>query len=510
MHLISCICIETQSPTFARESFRMLKPDIRPPSGVLSSAEEVSTGNATVLATILRTFRPFGFARLWSGSGATLSTNQKIFRAALVVGFFSLFARLASTAKELVVAQRFGRGDALDAFLIAFLMPSFVVNLVAGSFNGALIPTFIHVRETEGKEAAQRLFSSAMVLSLVLLSGLSMLLGVLAPYYLPFLGSGFDGAKLMLTRRILYVLLPYVVGSALVTTWSAVLNAGERFALPAFTPILTPLAIVAFLYAGGKDWGIFSLAVGTVAGQGIEATLLARQLKTNGMRLKPSWYGIDPHVRRVAVQCGPLLAGSVISGGINFVDQTMATMLAPGSVSALNYATRVTSVALGIGSLALSRAVLPYFSQMVANQEWSACRHTLKTYSRLIVLVTVPITLVLLFFSGPLVRFLFERGAFTSTDTNIVSGVLTFYSIQIPFCVLGILLVSVLYSLKRTDILLYAGLLNFALNIVLNLIFMRFMGLPGIALSTSVVTLVSLLFAGFFVLKILNQNEQHQ
>jgi len=482
----------------------MLTPNGRHPLGAPAPAEKVITADPTLLEMIWRPVQSFPGAG--QQSRVSLSTNQKIFRAALVVAFFSLIAKFASTAKELVVADRFGRSDVLDAFLIALLVPSFVVNLVAGSFNGALIPTFISVRDIQGKEAAQRLFSSVMVGNLVLLSGLSLLLGALAPHYLPLLGSGFDTAKLLLTRKILYILLPYVVLSALVTTWSAVLNAGERFRLPAVTPILTPIAIVFCLFVGGKPWGVFALAVGTVIGQGTEAALLARALRKTGLRLKPRWHGVDPYVRQVAMQCGPLLAGSVISGGINFVDQAMATMLAPGSVSALNYANRVTSMALGIGTLALSKAVLPYFSQMVAKQDWSACRHTLKTYIRLIALVTVPVTLGLLLFSKPLVRALFERGSFTAVDTNVVSPVLAFYSLQVPFCVLGALLVNVLFSLKRTDILLYAGFINFILNILLNLVFMKFMGLPGIALSTSVVTLASLLFVGYFVLRIMNEN----
>jgi putative peptidoglycan lipid II flippase len=90
---------------------------------------------------------------------ASLTPGRKIFNAAISVAVCSGIAALGSTAKELVVARWFGRGDALDAFLIAFLLPSFLVNLVAGSFNAATIPTFIQVRDKQEKEAAQRLFA---------------------------------------------------------------------------------------------------------------------------------------------------------------------------------------------------------------------------------------------------------------------------------------------------------------------------------------------------------------
>ncbi len=139
-----------------------------------------------------------------------LTANRKIFQAAAVVALFSSIVLLGSVAKELVVAKWFGRGDALDAFVIAFLLPSFLANLVAGSVNSALIPAFVQVREREGKEATQRLFSSVMVSTLGLLVGVSILVGLLAPYCLPLLGSGFSAGKLALTRQLRYVLLPFV------------------------------------------------------------------------------------------------------------------------------------------------------------------------------------------------------------------------------------------------------------------------------------------------------------
>src|SRR2546428_6089267 len=130
-----------------------------------------------------------------------LSTNRKIFRAAVVVGTFTVVAKVGATAKELVVARWFGRGDVLDAFLIAFLLPSFFVNLVAGAFHFALIPTFIQVRETEGRGAAQRLFLRVPAPSLGILAGPPLLLGPSAPSFLRLFGSGFNSCQLAVNTR---------------------------------------------------------------------------------------------------------------------------------------------------------------------------------------------------------------------------------------------------------------------------------------------------------------------
>jgi len=422
---------------------------------------------------------------------ASLTPGRKIFNATVSVATCSALVGFAATAKELVVARWFGRGDALDAFLIAFLLPSFLVNLVAGSFNAAMIPTFVEVREKEGKEAAQRLFSGVMVVSLGLLVGVSVLVGILAPYFLPLLGSGFNPAKLMLTRRLLYGLLPFIALSGLAVAWSAILNAGEYFGLPAISAILTPLSIMAFLLLLGKAWGIFTLAVGTVVGVALQAALLGWLLRARGVRLEPRWYGWDPSLRKVIGQYAPMLAGALMMGSTELVNQSMAAMLEPGSVAALNYARKVVTLFIVVGATPLGTAALPYFSQMVATRDWSGCRHTLKTYSRSIVLVTVPLTLGLVVFSHPLIRILFQRGAFTAADTKIVSRVQAFLSLQIPFYILAQLGVRFISALKRNSVLMVIAGVNLVVNVIFNLILMRYEGVAGIALSTSLVYLVS-------------------
>src|SRR5215831_3744065 len=112
------------------------------------------------------------------------STNRKIFRAAVLVGTLTLLVKFGATLKELIVARWFGRSDALDAFLIAFLLPSFLLGLIMSALESALMPAFIRTSQQQGTDGAQRLFSSVLLLMLTLLAVVSILLSLLAPYYL--------------------------------------------------------------------------------------------------------------------------------------------------------------------------------------------------------------------------------------------------------------------------------------------------------------------------------------
>jgi putative peptidoglycan lipid II flippase len=440
----------------------------------------------------------------WWNTWRERSVNTRIFGAMVTIGGFTVLVKLFAGVKELVVAYQFGTSDALDAFFIAFVLPGFAITLVYGSLNAALIPTYIQVREREGKEAAQQLSSSIMISSGGLLLVVSVCLALLAPYILPILASGFDADKLALTTSLYYVMLPCLLFSGLATTWSAILNAQERFALAAIGPIVTAVVTVFMLIVLAKAWGIYALAVGSVTGSLLEAGLLGWWLGRQGISVVPRWHGVTPAVRQVWGQYTPIIAGSFLMGSTSLVAQSMAAMLGSGSVSALAYGSKITTLILGIGSVAVSTAVLPHFSRMVARSDWDNVRHTLFTYARLIVLITLPMTLVLIYFSEPLVRLLFQRGAFTEADTKLVAWVQVLYLLQVPIFVLGMLMVRLISALKANGILMWGAGINLFFNVVSSYLLMKWLGIAGIALSMSLMYLVSccyLLFVSSRLLK---------
>jgi putative peptidoglycan lipid II flippase len=422
------------------------------------------------------------------------SVNRRIFAAMLTVGGLTVVVKLISAAKEMVVAHQFGTGDALDAFLIAFLLPSFTIQVVAGAFRIALIPTYVQVREHEGQDAAQRLFSNAMVWSTASLAAVAALLALSASYVLPVVASGFGPEKLALTRSLFYLLLPVLVISGLATVWKAILNAGERFALVAVAPIMTPVAAVAVLLVMGTVWGIYALAIGTVGGFALEAGLLVWSLKRRKFRLVPRWYGMDSATRKVINQCAPLIASYLLMSGAFFVDQSMAAMLGSGSVSVLNYGNKVVGLLLEVSTLALGTAILPHLSRMVAADDWSGVRHTLKSYTRLILLTTVPLTVILIYFSEPLIALLFQRGAFTAEDTHLVAQVQAAFLLGLPFYVLSTLMVQLMYSTHGNQMVMVSAVIGLLLNVLLNYVLMQYFGVVGIALSTTTVYIASLAF----------------
>jgi putative peptidoglycan lipid II flippase len=420
-----------------------------------------------------------GWKKLTSGS-----VSRQIFGAVVIVGLSTVLVKFAAFAKDAVVAWKFGTGDDIDAFLIALLVPAFIITVVSESLNAALIPTYIQVREQQGQQAAQRLFSGATVWGMGLLILTSILMVVSAPVYLPWLARGFNAEKLQLTLHLLWAIAPSVLLSGVITLWSAVLNAGERFFLAALCPIITPVISILLLLTL-PTWGIFAFATGLVLGSVLQLGFLGVALHRQSLSLYPKWYGFDQNLRQVAGQYAPMVAGALLFSSSNFVDQAMAAMMLPGSVAALNYGNRLTGVLVGLAATAISTAVIPYFSKMVAHEDWAAVRQTLQQYLGLIFALTIPVTGLLLVGSEWMIRLLFQRGAFIASDTDLVSQIQICFALQIPFYVANILVVRLISSMRLNHVLLWTSGLSPVFNVLLNYLFVKWIGIKGIALSTS-------------------------
>lgn len=415
---------------------------------------------------------------------------RRIFLAILTIGSITLFVKLVATGKELYVASLFGVSDALDAFLIAFMLPSFSIAVLGGAFQAAFVPAWVQSRERDGVDAANRLASNATALSAGMLVAFTLILGFCFPLLEPIVASGFAPAKLELTRKLFYGLLPVIAAGGIASLWGSVLNAGERFVLVGLIPLATPVVVISLLVAR-PETDPMTLVAGTVAGAMIELVLLAITLRRHGIPVLPRWHGLDEPTRAAVRQYLPMVAGSLLMATTTVVDQSMAAMLGPGAVSALSYGNKIIGFVVGIAAVAIGTAVLPSFSAMVSRAEWSQVRRTMRFYSLVIAGCTVPLTIGLALFSEPIVRILFERGAFSAADTVLVGGVQRCFVLQLPFYLLGILGVRMLSALKKNHVISTVAVINVILNVVLNLIFSRYLGVAGIALSTSVVYAVS-------------------
>jgi putative peptidoglycan lipid II flippase len=434
-----------------------------------------------------------------------MSINRQILSASVVVTVGTLLVKLIAFFKESIVAWKFGTDDVVDAFLIATIIPELVITVVAGSLNAALIPTYIKVREEDGSKVAEQLLSGATLCSLALLGIATLFIIIMAPLYLPWMTLGFRTEKLALTFKLLYAISPLILLNSMIVLFRAVLNAEERFVIGAVSPVLTPSVTMILLLLGGHSIGIFALAIGLVVGAILEVTLLGAAIMRNGVKLQAQWFGFTPALKQVIKLYLPAITGSFLMYSTILVDQSMAAMLVPGSVAALNYASRVSLFPILLSSTVISAVVIPYFSKLIALNDWHRIDQIFRSYLKLIFLITVPLTGLLILCSDPIIQLLFQRGAFTAKETHLTAQILAAYALQIPFYIAGMLVVKLLTSLRLNHVLMWVSVYNLIINIGLNYFFLQLFGIQGIALSTSCVYLFSFCYLLFFAVKNLNK-----
>lgn len=447
-----------------------------------------------------------GFAQLQKWRVASI--NRRIFMAMVTVGIFTFVAKAAALAKDLFVAPRFGVSSELDAYLVSLIIPSLVMSVVSSSFDASLIPVYVDVKANQGHEAARNLLRLASGRLLIILSVCTLILGVAGSFFLSFVTGGFDDATFQLTLLLYFIALPCIVVSGMGTIWASILNAEDQFVLPAVAPAIVPLAMVIGIIVAPPSAGVLALSISMSIGYIIESALVGRSLQKRGLSLLPRFRGTNPDVKRVMGQMTPVIMGGVFSNSAALVDQSMAALLGAGSVSILGYGSKLNSFAGGIAAVAIGSAMLPYFSRLVANKDWQGVRRTFRLFGILVFVVAALVMGAVILLSEPIIRIVFERGAFTPEDTIIVSHVQSLSVLQMPFFALSMIAVRVVSSLKGNRILAQAAVINGVVNIVLNYVLMQTYGVAGIALSSSLTIAIVCGFFLFSLRRLINQRER--
>ena len=416
--------------------------------------------------------------------------------------------KLVAAVKEIAVAHRFGVGDDLDAYLIAYLFSTFIIVIFSLSFASAIIPTYVHVKEKKGHHESCELFRSITSWSLIFVGAIFLLLLIFKPIIIPVLGSGFDHSKMAKTMSMATMLLPILLFWGMSVVWGAVLNAHKKFVVVALTPAIISLSLILSIIWGVEKYGIHAMAAGTLVGHFIELMVIMYYIRKEGLPIGLRFDRPSESVRKIGQQCLPLLISALMSTGMGIVDQAMAGMLKSGSVSALNYGYRLVGILFSFSS-SLWVVALPHFSNLAYEGNFSKLKGSLYRYCRFALLVTIPSAVLLILISTPIVNIVLERGAFGSNDTILVSRIQRFYLLQLPFFVTSVIIMRFLSSINMNNILMWGGGLGFFLNVILNLLFIRFFGVSGIALSTSVVSVTTFIFLLFVLQKFILNKDYH-
>jgi len=376
------------------------------------------------------------------GGPATLAAVS-LFKAASTVSLLTLASRVTGMARDLLMASFFGASTMTDAFNIAFRLPNMFRRLFGeGAFSQAFVPVLGATKGEQGEEATRQLIDRvATILSVVLT--VTCVIGVLAaPALVWVLASGlqqnprgFDAAVVM--ARWMF---PYIGFMSLVALGAGILNTWKRFAIPAFTPVLLNLAMIAAIWLAAPWFGrigiepIYALVMGVLGGGVLQLGLQMLALRRLGLLPRVSWRWqairvawADSGTRRIATLMGPALLGVGVAHLSAIINLQIASFLTPGSVSWMTYAERLMEFPTAMLGVALGVVLTPQLVAANAAKDGQRYSDMLDWGLRLVVLLALPCTVALLVFAEPLVATLYHRGAFSVQDVQQTTRALMGY-----------------------------------------------------------------------------------
>ncbi len=438
-----------------------------------------------------------------------LTPSQHIARSAGIVSAAVMLSRVAGLVREIVMARLFGAGMAYDTFLLGFRIPNMTRDLFAeGALSSAFIPTFTEYLSRRGREAAAALANLVSTAIIVIVGGFCLLGIVFSPLLVDVLAPGFHAVpgKYELAVRLTRIMFPFLLFVALAAQAMGMLNSCGRFAIPSLASSFFNLgSLVSGLALGfwaGPHLGISpieGMALGVVCGGILQFAWQIPSLRKEGFRLRLRWNWSDPGLQRIIRMMGPAILGVAavqinVMITTNFASRIEDPIRGPdGPVSWLGYAFRFMQLPLGVFGVAIASATLPTISRSAAAGRIDEFRRTLSRSLGMVFLMTVPSSVGLIVLGAPMIATIFQGGRFEAYDTRQTALALSCYAIGLAGYSAIKVLAPAFYALGDSRTPMMVSLLSIGVNLGAVIALLRYTNLShaGLALSTSVVALVS-------------------
>ena len=439
---------------------------------------------------------------------ATLQ-QVSLIKSASTVSLLTLVSRITGFARETLIAALFGASALTDAFNVAFRIPNLFRRLFAeGAFSQAFVPVLAATRAEKGDDATRLLVDKvATLLAWAVL--LTSILGVLAaPGLVWMMASGLQQTPLGLQAAVNLtgLMFPYIAFMSMVALSAGVLNTWRRFAVPAATPVVLNVCMIASAWLGAP-WlaaqgiePIYSLAVGVMAGGVLQLAIQIPALRQLGLlphisvspkHIRAAWQ--DAGTRKILAMMGPALLGVGVAQLSLVINTQIASHLTPGSVSWISYADRLMEFPIALLGVALGVVLMPQLAAAKAASDSLRYSAMLDWGLRLVWVLALPCGVALLVFAGPLVSVLYHYGAFTAHDVQQTSLALTGYGVGL----LGLVAIKVLapgfYANQDTRTPVRIAVMVLVFTQVMNLLLVPYLAHAALTLSIALGALVNAL-----------------
>ncbi len=414
-----------------------------------------------------------------------MTAKEGLLKAAGIVAALSVISKFLGFAREASLAAVFGATYATDAYLMGQTIPVAIFSAVSAALGSTFIPVFSQVRQAHGRDAAHKMVSSVinatLLLALVFIAVGEFFAGPLTRLVAP----GFQGEVYALTVSMTRIMFPMILFQALSGLLTGMLQADDNFAVPAMTSLAYNITIIGSIIFLGPKFGIRAVGAGTVVAIAVQVVLKLPAIARTGYRWSPILNLNDPGLRRMGALIGPVLLATFAGQASTLVNRMLVSGLAEGSLAALNYATRLMGLVPGVVGTSIITVMYPTLSRLSAADDWSRYSKAFSESIKIISFVLVPAAVGMAVLRVPMVRIVFERGAFDSEATQATAWALLFLSPAVALFTLRDMTSRAFYALQDTTSPMMVSIFSAGINIVLNLVLVGPLAQGGLALANT-------------------------
>lgn len=417
---------------------------------------------------------------------------NKIAKATIYLMIVTIIAKILGFGRELVLASSYGVSMYSDAYLTAMNIPIVIVASIGAALGTTFIPMYCDINNNLGEEKALRFTNNMFNLVICICLLLAILGFIFVKPLVRIFAFGFKAETFEIAVNFTKILIVGIVFTGLSFIITAYLQVKNNFTIPGIISVPKNIIIIASILLSIK-YGPYIMVWGTVIGMASEFLFQLPFAIKKGYKYKPYINIKDKYIKRTVWLVGPVLIGVGVNQVNTMIDRTLASTLVEGSISSLNYANKLNGFVMALFIASISAVIYPILSNLSLEKNRNEFTKSVVQSINTVVILVIPISIGAMVLSTPIVRLLFQRGAFDESATSMTAIALIMYSIGMVAFGLRDVLGKVFYSLQDTKTPMINGVISIFINIVLNLFLIKYLKHAGLALATSISAIICII-----------------
>lgn len=415
----------------------------------------------------------------------------------IILIIFTFLSRFIGLGREMFLAYYYGTSYISDAYLMSIAIPTIIITFVILSFATSYIPAY---QSLDGTTAEKNIFTNK-VMGFTLISCLLILVVtmIFTPQIVPFFVTGFDDKTLELTVSLTRISLFAIFFMGMNPILDSFMQVKEKVLLASLSGIPYNIIVILFIVISART-SVYMLAIGTVVALGMQFLFLLVLASRNGLKLRPRFDITDGTIRNLIILTLPIIVANLVEQIGIIVDKNLASTLGHGAVSSLIYANRITTAISGIFVTSILVVTFSKIAKQASNGNMTKMKNLLSESIVGMSLFLIPAIIAVATFAQPLVVLLFGRGAFDAQAVSVTSSLVFFYIFALFGSGLTQLISRVFYAIGDSKTPMIVAVATVVINIVLNFTLINFMGITGLALSSSLSAFIGMVL-GFILLR---------